>query len=70
MSPHLFRDAVATGIAISAPADMQMIRSLLGHTTLTTAERHYNLAGSLDAGRRHAATIATPRQAKPRGKSG
>ena len=31
LSPHLFRDAVATGIAISAPTQMDMIQPLLGH---------------------------------------
>jgi integrase/recombinase XerC len=62
LSPHLFRDAVATGIAISAPTQMHMVQPLLGHTTQATSERHYNLAGSLEAGRRYEKTIAMLRQ--------
>ncbi|WP_159718895.1 hypothetical protein [Geminicoccus flavidas] len=40
-----------------APEEIQIIRAILGHTTLATSERHYNLAGSLEAGRRHADAI-------------
>ena len=35
---------------------------ILGHTTLMTSERHYNQAGSLQAGRRYARTIADLRR--------
>ena len=66
LSPHLFRNAVATGIAISAPTQMDMVHPLLGHATRVTSERHYNLAGSLETGRRHESTIAALRQSKPR----
>jgi hypothetical protein len=62
LSPHLFRDAVATGIVISAPTQMHLVPPLLGHTTQATSERHYNLAGSLEAGRRYQTTIAALRQ--------
>lgn len=65
LGPHRFRDCAATAIAINAPDDIQLIRPILGHTTLATSERHYNLAGSLEAGRRHAATITELRKRKP-----
>ncbi|HEY0418137.1 MAG TPA: site-specific integrase [Acetobacteraceae bacterium] len=61
ISPHLFRDCAATEIAISAPEHVQMIRPILGHTTITTSERHYNLAGSLEASRRYGQTITALR---------
>ena len=66
LSPHLFRDAVATGLAISAPAQMDLVQPLLGHATRATSERHYNLAGSVEAGRCHEKTIAALRQPTPR----
>ncbi|MDA8250223.1 MAG: hypothetical protein M0Z28_13765 [Rhodospirillales bacterium] len=69
LSPHLFRDAVATGLAISTPAQMDLVQPLLGHATRATSERHYNLAGSLEAGRRYESTIATLRQSAPRGRA-
>jgi integrase/recombinase XerD len=53
LSPHLFRDCTATTIAISAPQHIGIVKPLLGHTTLATSERHYNLAGSLEASRRY-----------------
>lgn len=55
--PHLFRHCLATSIATDHPSDVLLIRSLLGHTTLATAERHYNKAQMIDAGRRYAATV-------------
>ena len=65
LSPHLFRDCAATAVAIAAPQRIGIVPRLLGHTTLTTSERHYNLAGSLEAGRRYADTIATLRSPQP-----
>ena len=64
LGPHMFRDCAATTLAVSAPEEVHLIKSILGHTTLATSERHYNLAGSLQAGRRHAKTIATLRNQK------
>ncbi|MDQ2762646.1 MAG: hypothetical protein M3Y22_03905, partial [Pseudomonadota bacterium] len=66
LSPHLFRDCAATEIAISAPEDVQIIKPILGHATLASSERHYNLAGSLEAGRRYGHTIDTLRQLRPK----
>lgn len=57
LSPHLFRDSVATAIAVEAPERAHLIQTILGHATPVTAEHHYNLPTSLEAGRRHAETI-------------
>lgn len=57
VNPHLFRDAAATTIATVDPGHVHIITPLLGHTTPTTAERHYNQACSIDAGRAHRANI-------------
>jgi integrase/recombinase XerD len=58
IGPHMFRDAAATAIAIYAPEHVLIIKVILGHATIETAEKFYNLAGSLEAGRRHHETIA------------
>ncbi len=57
LTPHLFRHAAATSTAISAPAEARLIRGLLGHKTLAMANRVYNKAGALDAGRRYHALL-------------
>jgi len=62
LSPHLFRDCAATEIAITAPENARSIPSVLGHADPATAERHYNLAGSLEASRRYGSTIQMLRQ--------
>ncbi len=53
INPHLFRDSAATSIAIEDPDRVHITRSILGHATLRTSERHYNHAQSLKASRRH-----------------
>lgn len=62
LNPHGFRDSVATWIAIHAPEDAPIIARILGHATLAVSERHYNLAQSLEAGRRHQGVIARYRR--------
>jgi integrase/recombinase XerD len=52
ISPHLFRDCAATTIATDDPEHVLIIAPLLGHTTLKTAELHYNHAQGLEANRR------------------
>ena len=47
---HLFRDIAATAIAIHRPEHIALARDLLGHTNLTTTERHYLHAQSVAAG--------------------
>jgi integrase/recombinase XerD len=49
VNPHLFRDAVATSIALEDPAQVRIAAQVLGHATFATTERHYNLARSQDA---------------------
>lgn len=61
--PHLFRDAAATSIAEQDAAHVQMIRAILGHASLATAESHYNHAGSLEAARRLQHAVADLRAA-------
>lgn len=58
ISPHLFRDCAATDVAIHDPAHVGIIKSVLGHSTLAMAEKHYNQATSLEAARKHQAMIS------------
>jgi len=53
INPHLFRDAVATSVAIGDPKHVRITMNLLGHSKLATTERHYIQARSLEATRRH-----------------
>jgi integrase/recombinase XerD len=55
--PHWFRDAAATTIAVEAPADVDIIKSVLGHAVHRTSEKHYNHARGLEATRRHQESI-------------
>lgn len=57
INPHLFRDAAATSVAIEDPAHVYMIVRLLGHASLSVAEKHYNQATSLEAARRMQAEL-------------
>ena len=67
INPHLFRDCAATTLAIEDPDHVRMIAPLLGHTTLRTAEIHYNQARSLEASRLHQkSVIALRRRRKTR----
>ena len=49
VSPHGFRDALATTVAITAPAQIKLVTPLLGHRAFGTAQRHYNLARGTEA---------------------
>ena len=51
INPHLFRDCVATSIAIEDPRHVNIASRLLGHREISTAEQHYNLARSVEASR-------------------
>lgn len=62
ISAHLFRHCAATTIAIEDPEHAMIIRAVLAHACIETAERYYNRAGIAEAGRRHAATIAGLRE--------
>jgi hypothetical protein len=60
--PHLFRDSAATSIACEDPAHVYITKSILGHSTLRTSERHYNHAQSLEATRCYQARILELRE--------
>jgi integrase/recombinase XerD len=62
VNPHLFRDCAATSIAIEDPEHAAIARSLLGHATLRTSERHYTHAHSLEASRRYQGRVLALRQ--------
>ena len=61
--PHFFRDAAATTLARSSPADARLIRPLLGHLSFETAERHYVRAQHIETGRDYAAVLSRIRGA-------
>jgi integrase len=50
LSPHPFRDCLATSLAIHDPAIVNTAHVMLGNS-LATTERFYNLAQTLEAGR-------------------
>jgi len=58
VNPHMFRDCAATAIAVADPSNVRIITAVLGHATLTTSERHYNQARSLEASRLYNETLA------------
>ena len=64
INPHLFRDCAATAIALHDPAAVRIAAAVLGHSTLATAERHYNLASSVEAGRSYGRVIQMRRAAR------
>ena len=49
LTPHKFRDCAATSIAEDTPEDFHIIRIILGHACITTAERHYIRAQKMQA---------------------
>jgi integrase len=53
LNPHLFRDALATGIATDDPEHIRIASRLLGHADPRTTERHYIHAQALIASRRY-----------------
>lgn len=52
--PHFFRDSAATTLARESPDSARLVRSVLGHSSFETSERHYNHARSIEAGRDYA----------------
>ena len=57
ISPHLFRDCVATDVAVNDPAHIGIVTPVLGHTH-ASSKRFYNQASSFHAAVRHQAAIA------------
>lgn len=62
VSPHLFRDAAATSIAVDNPKHIGDASLVLGHADHRMTEKPYNHARSLEASRKHAATLAQLRR--------
>jgi integrase/recombinase XerD len=65
LSPHLFRDCAATGIAVEDPVHVRMGSPLLGHRDHATMERYYNQAGSVEAAQRWQRNLANLRRRPP-----
>jgi integrase len=61
MGLHDFRRAAATFIATDAPELIGIVPGALQHASPDVAEQHYNLARSVEAGRRFAAHLAKTR---------
>ena len=53
VNPHLFRDSLATTVAIEDPAHVMSTKSLLGHHDGRTSERYCNQARSTEAAFEH-----------------
>lgn len=49
--PHFFRDSLATTFARVSPDLARGTKAILGHSDYRTAERHYNHAQAIEAGR-------------------
>ena len=62
MSAHLFRDCVATEIALRDPAHIGIVAPVLGHARHETSEKYYNQAKSFEAFRRHQELIERGRK--------
>ena len=65
MSPHLFRDAVATMIATEDPEHVGMILPILGHSPrFKVSEKHYNQAKTLQSARKYLNVLESLRASK------
>jgi hypothetical protein len=58
MSLHDFRRAAPTFVTTNAPEKIGIIPGVLHHSAPEVGERWYNLARSVEAGRRHTAALA------------
>lgn len=52
IGPHMFRDCAATFVAIHSGGEVGILKSILGHSTMKTAERHYIQASQIEASRK------------------
>jgi len=52
VSPHRFRDAAATAMAVYDPKNVRAARDLLSHKSFSMTERYYIRAHSFEAGRK------------------
>lgn len=63
--PHFFRDAMVTTLARASPDFARGSKAILGHIDHRTAERHYNHARSVEAGREYASILQDLLDEKP-----
>jgi integrase len=56
--PHLFRDCVATSIAIEKPDNVAIAADILGHASFATTDKYYNQARAIEASRIYQRGIA------------
>jgi integrase len=61
VSPHLFRTAGASTVAVHAGSSPHLASALLHHTDPAVTEEHYNRASSLGAAQNYAALIRAVR---------
>ena len=61
MSLHDFRRAAATFLAMAEPEKIGLIPGVLQHVSPDVSDQHYNLARSMQAGRRFAAHLSNAR---------
>ena len=57
MAIHDFRRAAATFVAMDAPEKIGWIPGVLQHASPDVSDQHYNLARSMQAGRRFVASM-------------
>lgn len=62
--PHFFRHAAATTLVRDAPESARLVRGLLGHSDVRTAERHYIHAQAIEAGRSYADVLGRIRKGR------
>ncbi len=62
INPHLFRDCAATALQVEAPEHANIIRHILGHSTIETAQRHYSHGRITDVVDRYQSTILKRRR--------
>jgi integrase len=55
--PHLFRDCVATTIALDDPEHVRIAAQVLGHGSFATTERHYRMSRMAEATRAYGAVL-------------
>ena len=71
INPHLFRDCLATSVAIDDPEHVQVSAAMLGHASLKTTQRYYDQSRMLAAGRRYQREmLALRRRLCARGRGG
>ncbi|MEQ8694526.1 MAG: site-specific integrase [Gammaproteobacteria bacterium] len=57
LSPHMFRDAIATSVALDDPEHIRMLKPILQHRSLQTTNKHYNLAKQSEAVAKHQQSV-------------